>query len=145
MSSRLDANQIVKLEHDEATGSKKVNIVNTDFEIELDADDGDSIIVQQRAFTNTVILDEEVDVSAYKALRFYVVSNEVTPVGNITLELSPVAVGDVWMDSGIDVTPGAAVGDVVASSAILDVVARRARLVSTGTPNVTLHLLGRGC
>lgn len=48
MRTKRDVNQIVKAEHDELTNSKKVRIVETQFNMELDADDGDSVSVQRR-------------------------------------------------------------------------------------------------
>jgi hypothetical protein len=76
MASRLDANQIVQQEHDEATNSKKVTIVNADFAIELSANDGDSVatqpVVVDTATILSVVADSNVTSNLINSLNYKV-------------------------------------------------------------------------
>lgn len=142
--SKLDPNQITKIEHDDASGAKRVTMVNTEMSIELDADDGDSVQIQPRSYSNMVTLGQELDISAYKSLKMYAKSLSGGPHDDLKLHISPVASGDVWVDTGITLTPSINTGVSVASQAVSDVVALRAKITSSGSPDVTIYLVGKG-
>lgn len=121
--SKLDPNQIMQYEHDDSTHAKKVTVVDADIAMELSADDGDSVQTQGRMFEYTPASEQEIDITACKQIKVY-------GTGSIITEISPDASGDTWItiDSSTDMSP------------ILDVLARRARVTSSGT----IKVLGRG-
>lgn len=56
--TKLDPNQISQSEHDQVAKAKKVKIVDTAFSIELDAEDGDSVISKKQ--TKAVLISDGV-------------------------------------------------------------------------------------
>ena len=144
MRSKLDPHQIMQCEHDEASMAKRVKITDTEMSMELNADDGDSVQSQPREFSNTVILNEEFDISGYKNMKVYCKSMADGVKPDLKLEISPLASGDAWMDMGTILVPSPANGDLVASSTQSDLIAKRARITCSGSPSVEIYVLGRG-
>lgn len=113
--SKLDPNQIVKKEHDEETGSKKVKIVSTEMSIELNADDGDSVQTQARCISIELSENEEYDISAYSKATLYC-KKESESMTTVTLDISPQEDGDFYMDSGMSLALDGPVGSSYASN-----------------------------
>jgi hypothetical protein len=119
--SRLDPNQISQCEHDEESGAKKVKLL--DAQMELSADDGDSVQTQGRVFEYSPASDEAFDITACREIKVY-------SSGSMTIEISPDADGDNFI----------ALGGYTDESPILSVLARRARVTSGSA----IKVLGRG-
>jgi len=138
--SRKDPNQIVQCEHDDVTGAKKVTILDTDFSMELDADDGDSVQTQARCMSIQAIDGQIIDISKYSRVKMYIESSgaNTTPV---ELEISPEEAGNFFMSSGMTMTPGANIGDSNASNE-LSIMAMRARIPNTNGHKVILVFKG---
>jgi len=149
--SKLDANQIIKLEHDDASSSKKVTIQNAEISMELNASDGDSVLVVNNSVsasataldnTDTGIIVAEFPVDGAGVINMYVRTDTLLAGPQvITLEISPVAAGDVWMDSTVTVTPSTSAGVMLRGTAETDLVAKRARVkiaaaITSGTFSV---------
>jgi len=119
---RLDATAIAQCEHDPDAGAKKVRLI--DAEMELSADDGDSVQTQGRVFEYSPATGEEIDITACRQIKVY-------SSGNITVEVSPDTSGDTFIliDGSLD-----------GVSPILDVLARRARITSSNA----IKVIGRG-
>ena len=79
--SKLDPNQISQCEHDDDTGAKKVKIIGTEMSIELDAEDGDSVLSLPQQISSNVF-DEEIDAKRLRAASLQLIS------GNASIEVS---------------------------------------------------------
>lgn len=63
MRSKLDVNQIIQHEYDEELSAKRVSIVNADLAIELDANDGDSVVSKKQTQAIQVQNNDILDLS----------------------------------------------------------------------------------
>jgi hypothetical protein len=108
--SKFSAEIIARREHEEATKSKRVNIVDTEMAVELDANDGDSVATKAMVQTLTVDADEAFSVAGWSKMAYYATAN------NMVLQLSPDTDGNEWYDAG-----------TVSSSEIKEVCAMRAK------------------
>jgi hypothetical protein len=93
--SKLDPTQIMQYEFDERSRAKKVKIIDTEMGIELDADDGDSVLARAESFEVRPSMDEEFDVSKWRKFVVY------TKDDSFVLE---VGVDDMW--EILPVSPG---------------------------------------
>lgn len=156
MSTKLDANQVIQREHDEASSSKQVTIVNSAISMELDAADGDSVLTHNNQFTasataldNTAtgVVVAEFDVDGAGVINLY--SHTITTITGpqlLTLEISPTDTGDIWIATSVTATPSTTAGNVVMGTAKTDLIAKRARVsiasaITSGTFSV--YVLGR--
>lgn len=153
----LTAELVLREAWDAASGSlKTVPGSSTQFEIELSAADGDSVNVQGEQknapvanITNasTGIVVPELDASSMKSFQIYVkTTTAIVGPQVLTLELSPVDSGDVWLTTTCTVTPSTTLDAVVASS-VLAGVARRARVrtaaaITSGVADIYLMMQG---
>jgi hypothetical protein len=140
--SRRDSAQINQFEHDEIVNAKRVTITDTELSIELSADDGDSVQVQGRILTSSPIDDTAIDVSAYKEIRVYTKTANAGPKTPLSIKVSPVASGDVWIEIAT-VAPSETLDAVVASN-ILPILARRVRIDGIDIAEATVNVVLRG-
>lgn len=66
--TKLDPNQVIRREHDEASVSKRVKIVDTELAIAVAAEDGDSVQSVPRVLSQGLTANQELDISLYKEL-----------------------------------------------------------------------------
>jgi hypothetical protein len=92
--SKFSAEIISRREHDENTKSKKVNIVDTEMAVELDANDGDSVATKAMTQILSVETDEAFSIAGWSKLAFY------SATTSANLQLSPETEGDEWYDAG---------------------------------------------
>ena len=85
--SKLDPNLIIQCEHDEALAAKKVRIIGTEMAIELNADDGDSVITQARCESMELTTDQEFDISKYYKAKMYCLTESDNTYSPVTLEV----------------------------------------------------------
>lgn len=71
MSSKLDAVQIIRETFDAATSSSKVNIVNAEIAVELNADDGDTIVNLRNTTTFTLTSGQVLNTSRVSRIAVY--------------------------------------------------------------------------
>jgi len=126
--TKRDISHINQFEHDQATNSKRVNIIDTEIAIELDHKDGDSVYsIPKQASSST--FGEELDASELREVAVYLSS------GHVRLEVSPD--GEAWFDAG----------SITASTdgAILEksITASKVRIVSDDEASSTAYLVGR--
>jgi len=154
----LDYTQVIKQVYDPTTESLKTTpSSSTSFAIELDATDGDSVAVQaqvtsatQTAVDNTYASEviAATNISGYSTLDLYIkTATTITGPQALTVHISPVASGDVWIATTLTATPSGTAGVVVKGTAITNVVALRAKVLTasaltSGTYDV--YLLAKG-
>ena len=125
---------------------KTVPSAATSFSIELNADDGDSVISraesasQKASITNAqsgVIVPEFSSVGIKSITLYTKTTLAITGSQVCTLEVSPSDSDDVWIATSLTITPSATLNTVITSTPI-SIVARRARVsiaasITTGT------------
>lgn len=84
--SRLDPNQITQCVYNSQSESFDVTIIDTEMNMSLSADEGDSIQVESKSLNQKVELNEEFNIENIDKLRIYVKSS----VGcQVSLQVSP--------------------------------------------------------
>lgn len=156
MATKLDANQVIKAVFDETTQSLKTTPSDaTSFQMELDAEDGDSIQTRgisnsetasiDNTFTNIVIAP--FDIVGFKSIQLFTdTTTVITGPQVLTLQVSPASSGDVWFNTTTTVTPGTGV-DAKALSTIGSVCAVRAQVVTAAaitTGTYDLFVISQG-
>lgn len=126
---KLTGELIMRRVYDPDTGSLKTTTGATETQIELSADDGDSVITYPN---NVVISDIGVDTSCVgmRSAQLYI---EAGAASEAKIQVSPVDSGNIWMD----LTGTSLSNDPtnLKSSAIQTICARRIRVVVvSGTP-----------
>lgn len=122
--TKLDPQYIARCEHDEASESKRVKIVDTELSIELDADDGDSVQTQGRLIDYNLTSGEVADISICREIKVY-------SSGEFTVEYSPKTEGeDSWISMGQSTN----------ETAIIPILAKRVKVTSASP----IIILGRG-
>lgn len=156
MSTKLDANQVIKNSYDPVTQSlKTVPGAETAFSIELSSTDGDSVTNVPNGFQETTatitssstgVISTEFSLSGMKTINLYTKTlTNITGAQVLTLEISPTDSGDVWIATSLTITPNATAPTVVAGTPA-SIVARRGRVrtaaaISAGT--YTLHIVAQ--
>ena len=155
--SDLDANHCLRAAFSDADNAFKMILSSaTSFSIELSHSDGDSILNVNNQYaaqvlnldnTATGIIVAEFSIAGASALDLYI-KTETLIVGAqlLTLELSPISSGDVWIASYLTATHSLTAGVVVKGTPITNVVALRARVsiaaaITSGTFSV--YAVGR--
>lgn len=154
--SQLDPNQITQRGYDESNDAHRVIVSGaTDFSIELDHEDGDSVSSfagqldpQSDDLLSTASPDDEIIapfsiVGIDKVILYSQALTGVSVAGEAKLQISPLDTGNVWLDSGLSLVSSGTAGNWTVSS-VTDVLARRARLVAVTAPtggNVTYYVL----
>jgi len=158
MSSKLDFGQIIKNVYDDSTESlKTIPSSSTSFAIELDADDGDSVQIQGResssnasgidnSYANIVLA--EFDITGMSANNIFSMT-QINIVGAqvLTLQISPIASGDLWFNTSLTITPDATAGNGIAGTVLSNLVAKRARIVTAAaitSGSYDIYALARG-
>jgi len=150
--SQLDYTQAIKRTIDAVNDATRVTIAAAnDFEIELDANDGDSVLSlnDQNTATTTVTsvqTDELLSVASarYSKAQLYVrTDTTISSPQSIVIQQSPLSTGNVWVNTAVTVTPTTAAGQL-AVSGVLDFCALRVRAFATvaqGTGSATIFLV----
>ena len=111
MSTKLDANQVIKSVYDESSGAfKTIPASATSFSIELDATDGDSIETRKMAIDTTTLLNavsggsnvtsSPIDVLKYSCAAFVVSFSGVGGGLDGVISYQYSLDNTVWLDSG---------------------------------------------
>lgn len=133
--SRLDADQITKIEHDEATGTKKVSIANTSVSIDLDHTDGDSVTSHPAKLIASALgvvspTDDGTEIiPALDCSSLREIHVSINGTGTVDVEVSPNDSGTYFYSLG-------------GAGTIHTVCARRVRVRSINA-NGDVHLVGR--
>lgn len=148
MHVKKDAVQIARSEHDAEANARRCKLVDAEFAIELDHNDGDSVTVHpdKLVVSSVGVTSGDVEVipalpcSSLKRVQLYV--NVISGVKDCTLvvQVSPVDNDNVWFDV-FSLT-----GSTKCSS-IIDICARRIRVVQSqanGNAELNVHLVGQG-
>ena len=158
MASKLDMSQIFKIVYDPTSESlKTVPGSSTSFQIELDADDGDTVAIQGREFNasatnidNTYASEvlSEFNVSGASIINIFVhTTSTITDPQILTLEISPVDGGDLWFATSLTITPSTTSGVKIMGTPLTNLVAKRARVVTAGaitSGTYDIYVLARG-
>ena len=131
--SKRDPKHIEQYEHDEASDSKKVKIVATEMNIELDHTDGDSVTSHPAKLSASVtgvdISDNGTEIiPPLDCSSIRKVSISVVGSGSVIVFVSPVDDGDVWKE--------------VVQSDIIEICSRRIKIKSIDIIG-DVHLVGR--
>lgn len=142
--TNLDWNQAVSRCVDADNDALRVEIGgDSEFAVALSSDEGDSVMADSNTAsssanltsTNTGIGTEVLAPQAatkFSRANIYVQATSIT-AGSVTLklQLSPAASGNIWIDSGVSVVVPTTSGAVAMGTATANMVAMRARLVSS--------------
>src|SRR6267142_2903033 len=152
----LDTPQVIKRVYDEANDAVRVEVATgTTFGLSLSADSGDSIInvpnVAERkasiTTSSTGVIVSPVSCIGMKSFQLYTnTTSDITGAQVCTLEISPSDSDNVWIASGLTITPSGTNGTVVKGTVNTAIVARRMRVsiaaaISSGT--FDLYALGQ--
>jgi hypothetical protein len=162
--SLLDPGQIIKrITDSDHDAIRTVPAETTAFQIELSADDGDSVLVRGDTLA---LASEELDSAStgvviaatacvgIKSFQLYGICNDTDGAnlaGDIvaSIEVSPSDSANVWHSSGSTVTLGSGqdTGDIVVANILSTLIARRIRVsltsnALTGDDAVTFYLVG---
>ena len=154
--SDLDISQLEKRVIDSAEDAYRVVLVSgVELAIELDANDGDSVATKSLMQTmsspmssNTVAGEfiPEFNVEGYSEFQLMAKMNSaVSGSCLVTLQISPVASGDVWLNTAatLDITGSA---DIIGS--VINPLAKRARVLaganSISEGSASIYLMVRG-
>ena len=144
--TKLDASQCSVDAFDGVEEAHRVIIAAaTEFGIQLDATDGDSVLAypvisaasvsaaQTPATANgTVLLTVSLN-DKYSKLQVYTEAlTGVTALGKVLVQASPNTVGNLWADIGSEISSPALPG--IAASPVVEFIARRIRIVSSSAP-----------
>lgn len=140
MGTKLSADQVLKQSYDEATGSlKTIPAAATSFSIELDAADGDSVISHSRQLqvkesnTNAEATIAVAPFSVEGITRINMHSKTtatITGAQLLTLQFSPHATDDIWINTSITLTPSTTLNAVVSGTQIDTLNAVRCRVTT---------------
>ena len=140
--SRRDPNQIEQYEHNEEINAKRMELVGGEVSMELDADDGDSVQTQGRAFEYTnIVNDTPVSCIACSKINMYVTSTQSGATGNVQLWTSPDTSGDRWVQRATAIPSG--VNNETVETGPLDILAQRMKVTGIDG-DVEVKILGRG-
>lgn len=139
-SSKLDFGQIIKAVYDDVTGGLKTTPSSaTSFSIELDAADGDSILSYKRQLaskTSVTNAAASIAVAAFDTAGLNFINMHSNTTTNIvgaqllTLQYSPHATDDIWINTSITLTPSASSGTIVSGTQIANLNAVRCRVIT---------------
>lgn len=150
--SLLDPGQVIRRVYDKNNDSIRIMLADAvGIAIELSADDGDSVTNRPEGLTGTVALTNAntgvvVAEQACVGMKQFNLHSKTTSatVGPqaLTVEWSPSDTADIWIASGITLTPSAVSGTVV-SATEASLLARRVRVrtaaaITSGTIDVYL-------
>lgn len=90
---RFDVTHLAQMEHDPDAKAKRVKMIDTEMEIAVSADDGDSVEIRPMRQVLEVAPQQEVDCSKYYAICAY---GPTAP----DLWVSPDAAGEEWYNLG---------------------------------------------
>lgn len=150
--TQLDPIQAVKRCYSEASDAiRTIPAEATSFQIEVSADDGDSVIAVPKvvsgsaditsASTGTIIAEQ--GCVGIKSVAIYSKTTAtITGPQTCVVQVSPADAGDVWINTAASVTPSANSGEVSVSGPV-SIVARRIRVVmdvaiTSGTASIYL-------
>lgn len=138
--TKLSADQVLKHSFDEATGSlKTIPAAATSFSIELDAADGDSVISHSRqlqvkgSVTNAAATVAVAPFSVEGIKRINMHSNTTATITGpqlLTLQFSPHATDNIWINTSITLTPSTTLNTVVSGTQIDTLNAVRCRVIT---------------
>jgi hypothetical protein len=139
MATKLSADQVLKNSFDEVTGSLKTTPSSaTTFSIELDANDGDSVTTYRRQLssktaglnnTNTGTVVAEFSVAGITVINMHsVTATTISGPQVLTLQFSPHATDDVWINTSVTLTPSTTAGNIVSGTQISTLNAVRCRV-----------------
>lgn len=144
--TQLDASQCVVGAYDGVEEASRVIIASaTEFAIELNATDGDSVLTypavsnsslspaQTPATANGTVLLTIPGTDKYSKFQVYTEAlTGVSAVGKCYIQGSPDTTGSVWANLGSEISSSASVG--VVASAVTEFIAKRLRIVSSAAP-----------
>jgi len=153
--SELDLNQALKRTIDADADATRVLLASgTDFAIELDAADGDNVAIRSLLLSQTILVNSsstgtiiaEFSVEGYKDFQLMAKNlGAITGTCTVSLQISPVASGDVWLASGVTL---AIAGSADQLGSISNLLAKRARVVVSSNTisggSADLYLMVRG-
>lgn len=155
--STLDPSQIVQRTYDAVNDAVRVEIGGgTSFQLSLDATSGDTIGIQgvatydkvSLAHANTGVVVPAFSCVGMKSFNLYTnTTSTIVGAQVCTLEVSPHDTDNVWINSGVTITPSTTSGVVVMGTASSSIVARRARVstaaaITSGTYD--LYVVAQG-
>lgn len=141
MGTRLDPNQISRIEHDESSEAKRVKIVGTQLQIALDESE-DSIAVRPVLYQGVFDLDEAVDVRKVRDLRLFIKKLGGTSA-TVSIQASPDDSGDDFAQIDTVAVDGDE-GSVVATQVIHPIARRLKCVILSGDVHVEIKLVGQG-
>lgn len=132
--SRLDPTQIAQMTYDEVSRATKVKLQDTEMNMELSADDGDSVLSEPVKLVTSAVGCDEADnnsdvIPALDCSKLREVHVSVEGTGSVDVLLSPVDSGDFFYTAGH-------------ADAIIKVCARRIKVKSNNVVG-NVHLVGR--
>jgi hypothetical protein len=144
--TQLDASQCIVGAYDGVEEASRVIIASaTEFAIELNATDGDSVLTypavsnsslspaQTPATANGTVLLTIPGTDKYSKFQVYIEALAgVSAVGKCYIQGSPDTTGSVWANLGSEISSSASVG--VVASAVTEFIAKRLRIVSSAAP-----------
>ena len=135
MRSKLDPVQIHQLTFDEESNAVKVKLLGTNIELELNAQDGDSVTAHPAKLTASAMgcelsdSDKDIipalDCSSLKEIRV-----DINGLGSVSIAVSPVDKGDFFYSIG-------------GAGKVYSICARRVKVISINAVG-DVHLVGRG-
>lgn len=138
MSHNLSSEHVLREVYDPTTGSLKTTPSNsTSFEIEVSADDGDSVLTRKEQNdvkvsldnTNSGVIIPAFQVSGKSDITLYTkTTSTITGPQLCSVQVSPSLTDDVWLTIGSGVTPSTTL-DVVVMSSNIQIVAKRVRVI----------------
>lgn len=131
--SKLDPTQISQLEHDEASKAKRVRMVNTEINMELNHADGDSVTSHPAKLAVSVTGVDSSDagkeiIPPMDCSSLSAVAVHVQGAGSVVVEISPVDNGSFFVEASAE--------------DLKNLVARRIRVKSVNAQG-SVHLVGR--
>ena len=148
--SLLDLNQALLRCVDALNDSLRIEVGSgTQFEVSMSASGGDSIVVDRDSLSESVNLTSAntgsgaqvispTNASYFARANIYVQStSNVSSSVTLKLQLSPDTSSNVWIDSGISVIIPSTASTVAMGTASSNIVAKRARLVSSAPLGVS--------
>ncbi len=155
MATKLSADQVIKQVFDEGTGALKTTPGSaTSFSIELSADDGDSSISHRRQLSQKIsvtnasptTLSPEMSVSGLNIINMHAKTTAtITGPQVLTLQFSPHATDDIWINTTVTLTPSTTLNNVVSGTQIANLNAVRCRVVCAAaitTGSFDLYIVG---
>jgi hypothetical protein len=155
MSTKLSADQAIKSAYDESSQAlKTIPAAATSFSVELSADDGDSVSAFRRQLASKTSLtnaNSGTIVAAFDVAGINIINMHSNTTATITgaqvctLQFSPHATDNIWINTSITLTPSTTSGTIVSGTQIANLNAVRCRVIiaaaiTTGT--FDLYIVG---